>query len=433
MVADTLGKGASPIINTNDRRIGLGLLFAAYMLSVTDRMILSVLFEPIKAEFNLSDTQLGLLGGLTFALFYASLGVPLAKYADRNDRRRLIAACLILFSAMTAMSGLAASFVMLVVFRIFVGVGEAGVNPASQSMVADYYPAHQRSLAMSTLTAGGNVGMIIGFLAGGFISQIYGWRAAFYFVGLPGILLGLAILLFLREPPRGGADAGEKGKASAQSTITDATKTMFSSPVLRQLLAASTIAGMVTYGILQWLPAYFARVHDLPQSKVGLVMALFIGVIGTIGTLTGGRLTDILTRRRVDLGVKMVALTQIAALPLFIIGYMSATLQMSLAFLVLPFMVLTFFLGPSLALIQTYAPIEMRSLAAAIKMLCLNLIGLSLGPLIVGLISDFLEPSYGPRGLAVALSCIPLFSIWSAFHFWLAGRAMLQLKQAEKT
>ena len=433
MLADTPDKGALPTVDIKDRRIGLGLLFAAYMLSVTDRMILSVLFEPIKAEFHLSDTQLGLLGGLTFALFYATLGVPLAKYADRNDRRRLIAACLILFSAMTAMSGLAASFLMLVVFRIFVGVGEAGVNPASQSMVADYYPAHQRSLAMSTLTAGGNVGMIIGFLAGGFISQIYGWRAAFYFVGFPGILLGLAILLFLREPPRGGADVGDRGKASAQATIMDATKTMFSSPVLRQLLAASTIAGMVTYGILQWLPAYFARVHELPQSKVGLVMALFIGVIGTIGTLTGGRLTDILNRRRVDLGVKMVALTQIAALPLFVIGYMSVTLQMSLAFLVLPFMVLTFFLGPSLALIQTYTPIEMRSLAAAIKMLCLNLIGLSLGPLIVGLISDFLEPSYGPRGLAVALSCIPLFSIWSAVHFWLAGRAMLQLKQAEKT
>ncbi len=412
----------------NDRRIALGLLTTAYMLSVTDRMILSVLFEPIKAEFNLSDTQLGLLGGLTFALFYATMGVPLAKYADRNDRRRLIAASLILFSAMTAMSGLATGFIMLVLFRVFVGVGEAGVNPASQSIVADYYPQTERSLAMSSLTAGGNIGMIIGFMAGGFISEIYGWRAAFFFVGIPGVLLGLAFLTFLKEPERGASDQ-RTGKASpSQATILDAFKTMIGSPVLRHVLAASTIAGMVAYGILQWLPAYFGRVHELPQAKVGLVMAIFIGVVGAFGTLTGGRLTDILSRKRVDLGVKMIALTQVAAVPLFIVGYQATSLPVSLTFLLLPFFVLTFFLGPSLALIQTYAPVEMRSLAAAIKMLVLNLVGMSLGPLFVGVVSDVLEPSVGARGLAFALCGISFFSLWSAIHFFLAGRAMLALE-----
>ncbi len=429
----TQNQGPHPDVRPGDRRTALGLLMAAYMLSVTDRMILSVLFDPIKAEFSLTNTQLGLLGGLTFSLFYATLGVPLAKYADRNDRRRLIAACLILFSAMTAMSGLASGFLMLIIFRILVGVGEAGVNPASQSMIADYYPSHQRSLAMSVLTAGGNLGMIFGFLAGGLVSQAYGWRAAFFVVGIPGVLLGLALLLFLKEPRRGGAEALASDAKPSRANIGDSVRTMFASPVLRQLLAASTLSGMVTYGILQWLPAYFGRVHDLEQGRVGVVMAVFIGVIGAVGTLAGGRLTDVLTKRRVDLGVRMIALTQIVMIPLFAVGYMSGSLAVSLAFLALPFFMLSFFLGPSLALIQTYAPVEMRSLAAAIKMLCLNLVGLSLGPLIVGVITDLLEPSQGTKALAIALSCIALFSVWSAIHFLLAGRAMLKQERQAGT
>jgi predicted MFS family arabinose efflux permease len=422
-------QGSLSEVRLADRRVALGLLMAAYMLSVTDRMILSVLFDPIKAEFTLTNTQLGLLGGLTFSLFYATLGVPLAKYADRNDRRRLIAACLILFSFMTAMSGLATGFLMLIIFRTLVGVGEAGVNPASQSMVADYYPPHQRSLAMSVLTAGGNLGMIFGFLAGGLVSQAYGWRAAFFVVGMPGVLLGFALLLFLKEPRRGGADSKATSANPANANIKESVRTMFASPILRQLLAASTVSGMVTYGVLQWLPAYFGRVHELEQGKVGIVMALFIGVIGAAGTLAGGRLTDVLTKRRVDLGVKMIALTQLGMIPLFALGYMSGSLTISLAILTLPFFMLSFFLGPSLALIQTYAPVQMRSLAAAIKMLCLNLVGLSLGPLIVGVITDLLEPSQGPRALATALSCVALFSAWSATHFWLAGRSMLDYHQ----
>lgn len=428
--ADITQSGASSRVTATDRRVALGLLMAAFTLSIADRMILSVLFEPIKAEFDLSDTQLGLLGGLTFALFYATLGVPLAKYADKNDRRRLIAACLILFSIMTAFSGLATAFLMLVLLRIFVAVGEAGVNPASQSIVADYYPANERSLAMSSLTVGGNIGMILGFLVGGYVSQVYGWRAAFFVVGLPGILVGLGLLIFLKEPQRGGAEEITQ-RAVANATVLEAVKAMFASPILRQVLIASTLSGMVTYGVIQWLPAYFSRVHELPQAQVGIVMALFFGVIGAIGTLTGGRLTDVLSRRRVDLGIKMIAITQIITVPLLTIGYLSTSLITSLGFLVLPIMVFTFYLGPSLAFIQTYAPIEMRSMAAAIKMLCLNLVGLSLGPLIVGVLSDILEPTAGPRGLAIALSAVSLFLIWSAIHFWLAGRAMLQLERTQ--
>lgn len=429
--AQSAGPGIVGANKSKARLVALGLLTAAFMLSTVDRIIVSVLFEPIKAEFDLSDTQLGLLGGLTFGVFYALLGIPLARYADRNDRHPLIAVCLGLFSVMTAASGLTAGFITLALCRVLVAVGEAGVNPASQSIIADYYPRHQRSFAMSVVVTGGNVGMVIGFLAAGYISQFYGWRAAFFAVGIPGILLGLAVLLFLKEPPRGGADGLQSQTPKSPATVQDAAATMITTPVLRQLLFGFTISGMVMYSILQWLPSYFGRVHDLPQGQVGLIMALFFGVIGAIGTLTGGRLTDMLNRRRDDLGIKMIALSQAVAAPLLIIGYMATSLPVSLAFLMLPMLVFTFYLGPSQASMQTYAPTEMRSMVAALKMLAINIIGVSLGPLFVGIISDALAPTFGPQSLAIALSCITALSFWSATHYWLAGKAMLTMQQQQ--
>jgi len=423
--AQAASPGTAQGINSRARLLALGLLTIAFMLSTVDRIIVSVLFEPIKDEFSLSDTQLGLLGGLTFGVFYAVLGIPLARYADRNDRRPLIAACFILFSMMTAVSGLAAGFVTLALCRVLVAVGEAGVNPASQSIIADYFARHERSFAMSVVVAGGNVGMVIGFLAAGYISQLYGWRAAFFAVGIPGILLGLAVFLFLKEPQRGAADGLSDQAPKSPATVQDAAKTMITHPVLRQLLLGFTISGMVMYSILQWLPSYFGRVHELPQGQVGVIMAMFFGVIGAIGTLLGGRLNDMLNRRRDDLGIKMVALSQAIAAPLLIVGYLSPSLPLSLGFLMLPMLVFTFYLGPSQAALQTYAPTEMRSMVAALKMLAINLIGVSLGPLFVGIISDALAPTQGPNSLAIALSCITLFSFWSATHYWLAGRAML--------
>jgi len=283
------------------------------------------------------------------------------------------------------------------------------------------------------VVTGGNIGMVIGFLAAGYISEVYGWRAAFFAVGIPGIFLGLAFLLFFKEPRRGAADSGQDLTTHPPATVQDAARTMLTTPVLRQLLMGFTVSGMVMYSILQWLPSYFGRVHSLPQSRVGLIMALFFGVIGAIGTLAGGRLADRLNRRRDDLGVKMIALSQAAVVPLLITGYLATSLPTALIFLMLPMLVFTFYLGPSQALMQTYAPAEMRSMVAALKMLAINLIGVSLGPLLVGIISDRLAPTAGPRSLAIALSCITLFSLWSATHYWLAGRAMLALQAKQRS
>ena len=404
-------------------RTALTLLFLAYALSITDRMILSVLFEPIRVEFGASDTQMGLLGGLSFALFYATLGVPIARLADQKDRRLIIVLSLGLFSLMTAMSGLASGFVMLFLLRIGVGIGEAGVNPASQSIIADYYPEQHRGTAMSILAVGAPVGMIGGFLIGGTVSEAYGWRAAMFAVGIPGLALAALMYFLLREPQRGGSGSSVVAN-TVQPGIKNSAVFMFKNTALRQLLIASTITGMGSYGASTWLPAFFVRVHDFSQAQVGLLMALLFGGLGAVGTLVGGKLFDVQSNKGPARGVWMIAIVQISVIPLYIAAYQVNAISFAIGLFLLPAFAGNFFLGPTLALIQSLSPVPMRAVAAAIKMFCLNLVGLSLGPLIVGFLSDVLQPEYQERSLPIALSVLALLSIWSAVHFWLCGKAL---------
>ena len=399
------------------------LLFLAYALSIADRMVLSVLIEPIGLEFGATDTQMGLLGGLSFALFYATLGVPIARLADQKERRIIIVFSLALFSLMTALSGFATSFLMLFLLRIGVGIGEAGVNPASQSIVADYYPKERRGMTMSILAVGAPVGMIGGFLVAGKVSELYGWRAALFAVGTPGLLLAVAMLLLLREPTRGGSGSSVSEHA-VQPGIMNSAVFMFATPAIRQLLIGSTLAGMVSYGTTTWLPTFFVRTHELSQSQVGLLMALLFGGLGAAGTLLAGKLFDRVSKQGFERGVWMIALVQVAMIPLWVLAYQVDSLGPAIWLFLLPALAGNFFLGPTLALIQTLSPVPMRAVAAAIKMFCLNLVGLSLGPFIVGVLSDGLKDQFAQASLAMALSVLAVFSLWSAFHFGLCGRAL---------
>ena len=417
-------RGAAPVDpSSKEAGTALLLLVSAYALSITDRMILSVLFEPIRLEFGASDTQMGLLGGLSFALFYATLGIPIARAADRGNRKLIIVVSLAVFSLMTALSGLAIGFVMLLLLRIGVGIGEAGVSPASQSIVADYYPQERRASAMSVLIVGANVGMIIGYLVGGLVSQHYGWRVALVVVGLPGLALAAVMYARLREPPRGAFEA-PASTARAAPTVLQTAAFMFGSPAVRQLLIASTLSGTVTYGLTTWLPAFFVRTHGLSQSEVGLLMALAFGVVGAIGAFAGGKWVDRLSRGGLERGLWMIAATQVAVVPLSVLAYQVGSLALALLLFALPVFVSPFYLGPTLALIQTLSPVPMRAVAAAIKMLCLNLVGMGLGPLLVGALSDGLTDLFGEASLRVALSITVALGLWSALHFWLCGRAL---------
>jgi MFS family permease len=255
-------------------RTTLTLLMLAFTLSICDRMILSILFPDIQAEFGLSDTQLGLLGGMTFALFYATMGLPIARLSDQYSRKIIIITSLVIFSLLTVFSGLAAGFISLLLFRIGVGIGEAGVNPASHSIIADYFPPQRRGFAMAILMLGGSFGMMLGFVGGGFIAEAYGWRIALVSVGVPGVLLAVFMAKLLKEPVRG---TFETETPPPPPPILTTAAVMWANPVMRHLIAASIIAGMVSYGLTQWLPTFFMRSYDLSQSETGIGILLCYG------------------------------------------------------------------------------------------------------------------------------------------------------------
>lgn len=412
---------SGPLQPLAGHRSALLLLVLAYTLSISDRMILSILFPDIKAEFGLSDAQLGLLGGLSFALFYATMGLPIARLSDRFSRKRIIIASLVIFSLMTAMSGWAGGFITLLVFRIGVGIGEAGVNPASHSILADYYPPQRRAFAMATLMLGTNFGMMLGFVGGGFIAEAYNWRIALMAVGILGLPLAVVMAKFLREPARG---IFEQEKAPPPPPIRTTAATLWASPAMRHLIAGSVIMGMMTYGFAQWMPTFFMRSHEASQSQAGMLMAGLFGILGAIGALVAGKLFDRLAHRGYQYGFWMIAVVQILVLPFMVAALLADSLATALLWFAIPAFASNFFLGPTIAMVQTLSPVNMRAVASAIKMLCLNLIGMGLGPLVVGVLSDALTPYYGESALQIAMSCFTVVGFWGALHLWLCGRAL---------
>ena len=409
-------------------RTTLTLLMLAFTLSICDRMILSILFPDIQAEFGLSDTQLGLLGGMTFALFYATMGLPIARLSDQYSRKIIIITSLVIFSLLTVFSGLAAGFISLLLFRIGVGTGEAGVNPASHSIIADYFPPQRRGFAMAILMLGGSFGMMLGFVGGGFIAEAYGWRIALVSVGVPGVLLAVFMAKLLKEPVRG---TFETETPPPPPPILATAAAMWANPAMRHLIAASIIAGMVSYGLTQWLPTFFMRSHDLSQSETGMLIAGVFGILGAIGALVAGKWFDRLSIRGFQYGLWMIAIVPFFSMPFFVLGLLADNLTTAMLLFIVPGFCANFFLGPTLAMVQTLSPVHVRAVTAAIKMLFLNLIGLGLGPLLVGVLSDVLSPSYGEQALAVALAYFTLLGLWGSLHFWLCGRAIAK-QQAQQ-
>ena len=402
-------------------RTTLTLLMLAYTLSMCDRMILSILFPDIKAEFGLTDTQLGFLGGISFALFYATMGLPIAKLSDQYSRKRIIIASLIIFSIMTALGGMATGFISLLVFRIGVGIGEAGVNPASHSIIADYFPPQRRAFAMAILMLGGSFGMMFGFVGGGFIAEAYNWRIALVSVGVPGLLLAVVMARSLREPGRG---TYEIETPPPPPPIRTTAATMWANPAMRHLIAGGIAVGLMGYGFTQWLPTFFMRTHDLSQSQTGMLMAGLFGISGAIGALAAGKWFDRLSTRGFQHGMRMLAIVPFFTGPFFIMGLLADDLTTAILLFIIPGFAGNYAIGPTIAMVQTLSPVHMRAVSSAIKMLCLNLIGMGLGPLLVGVLSDLLTPEYGEDALSVALAFFTLVGLWGTVHFWLCGRAL---------
>ena len=411
------------VITPQYRRYALLLLVLVFTSSHVDRQILAILLQPIKLELQLSDTQLGFLSGVAFAIFYATLGIPMAMWADRGNRRNLIALALATWSGMTAVCGLATNFWQLALARIGVGIGEAGSSPPSHSIIADLYPPAERATAMGIFSLGINFGLMTGFLVGGWISQWYGWRIAFYTVGLPGLLLAVVVRLTLREPPRGYAEGLQASPSEAPSFAT-VVRHMTATPALRHIAAGATLASFVGYGVVLWLPAFLARSHGLQSGQIGTALAFLFGILGGISTYASGRLADHLGKRDERWKVWIVSCAILTALPFTIAAYLASDIYTATWLSLIPALMGGAYLAPSFSLNQSLVPVRMRSVASAILLFIVNIIGLGLGPQLVGFLSDFFHPSYGTESLRYALLSLSLVNLWTALHYFLAGRTL---------
>lgn len=408
------------------RRYVLAILTSVYVSNYVDRQILSILLEPIKAEFGLSDTQLGFLSGISFAIFYATLGIPIAMWADRGNRRNIITFAATVFSLMTAVCGMAQSFVQLALARIGVGIGEAGSSPPSHSILADLYPPQERATALATFALGVNLGILIGFLAGGWVNELFGWRAAFLVVGLPGLALALLVRVTVREPPRGESEGRGLEADGDTPPLGDAFRLFWRCRSLRHIAIGAALNSFVGYGAVTWVPAYLMRSFGMTTGEVGTALALIIGIVGGMGTYLGGYFADRLARRDVRWNMWLVAACIGGGTP-FVFGvYLAPDATLALAAFLVPAATGALYLGPSLSMVQGLVPLRMRTVASAVLLFIINIIGLGLGPQMVGVVSDLLVPAFGTESLRYALLLVGLVNVWAAAHFWLAGRTLVQ-------
>jgi len=274
----------------NERHYALAILVVVYTFNFIDRQILSILLEPVKAELGLSDTAMGMLTGFAFAMFYATLGIPIARFADRSNRRNLIAWALGIWSVFTALSGLAQNFWHLLIARIGVGVGEAGCSPPAHSMIADYYPAEQRATALGIYSLGIPIGIMFGLFAGGWINELFGWRAAFFLVGVPGVILALIVRFTLAEPPRGMAEG--RTDSGEQPSVGETLGYLWRKKSFRHMSFAGALTAFVGYGFVTWAPAFLIRSYGMTTGEVGTWFGLLLGIVGGVGIVMGGWLAD---------------------------------------------------------------------------------------------------------------------------------------------
>jgi len=379
-----------------------------------DRQLLAIFAEPIKRDLGLSDTQVAVLYGVSFALFYAFIGLPIARLADRSNRARIITWSLVLFSAMTGLCGLAGNFWHLLLARIGVGIGESGTGPASHSLIADLYPPGRRSTAMAFFSLGPHLGIVLAFFIGGSLAEILGWRHVFLIAASAGIALAAAAKLLLKEPPRtGGPEVVAPWEAC---------RALWRHRTLRHLFAGASVITAADYALLGWLPAYLIRSHGLTLGETGAVLALVVGVGGGIGTVISGLLADHLGRRDPAWRLRVVAIAWIISAPLWLIVFSKQSDVLMYSALVLAGSMIAFHMGPTFATVQSLVAPNARAFAASLLLLIANLAGLGLGPLIVGILSDAGHDRFGTDSLRVALLIIPPLYAWSAYHYFAATR-----------
>ena len=401
----------------------LGILTFVYTMNFVDRQILSVLQEPIRAEFNLSDTQLGLLQGITFALFYVTVGIPIARWADVGNRRNIVALAVGTWSLMTSLTGFVQNYLQLLLVRIGVGVGESGGSPPSHSMISDLFQPSERARALAIYSMGITFGIFLAYVFGGWVSDNFGWRTVFIVLGVPGVIIAFVVRFTFIEPKRGAYDGG--ATANKPPPVMDVVHYLASRKSFLHLSMGSALHAFTGYGIGAFLISFYVRSYHIPHdnlSQITLPIGIIIGVAGVIGNYAGGYLADRLGERDKRWHLWVPAASTLIAIPFAFAAFAVNNLNLSLALYALPLMLGTMYLGPVIASAHGIVSPPMRALTSAILFFILNLIGLGLGPTLLGLTSDLLKPVFGMESLRYAMMIAFTGYAWSAVHYFMAAR-----------
>jgi MFS family permease len=409
-------------------------LCGVYTLSLMDRQLVAALVEPIRTEFALRDRDMGLISGLSFAVFYATFGVPLARLADRNNRVTIIAASLLAWSVFTGLTGFARSFTHLLIARIGVAIGEAGCNPAAYSLIGDYFDARRRATALSIFQMGGYIGSFLGLLLGGWIAHAYGWRAAFIIIGLPGLVVALLLKITVRELPRGYSDPA-RAVVEPPPTLR-VLRTLWAKRSFRHLSFAAALHNFAIYGVGNWYAAFLMRSHGLSLRETTTTLALVTVAGGALGTYLGGLLSDRLAVRRQDnrFYLWIPAWSLIVGFPLSQGVLLFDQTAVVIALLTPVVMCSAAYLAPSITATYGLVEVKERAVASALLLFIINLIGLGLGPYLAGVGSDHLRQYFLESGMTTAdaqgqglrwsLRLIVVVNLWSAVHYFIATRTL---------
>jgi len=406
-------------ITTGAKRYALGVLIVVYTFNFIDRQILAILLPAIKDEFAVDDMVLGFLAGPAFAVLYATLGIPIAFLADRSNRRNLIALALAIWSGMTALSGVANNIFQLALARIGVGIGEAGCSPPAHSMIADLYPPEQRSTAMGLYTLGISGGIMIAYLAGGWVAENIGWREAFFIVGIPGLILALIIRFTIQEPVRGTSE--NRSDSGDRPGIVAVSRFLLSRKSFLHMAAGAGLASFSGYAFITFYPSFLTRSFSMSLSAVGVYLGLILGIAGGLGFAGGGYIADKIGNHRQAL--RAIALSLLCAWVFTFPVYLASSSRMSLMFFIVPAIFSNVYLATTFAQTQSLVPLRMRAVASALILFLINIVGLGLGPQLAGILSDYLAGTFGIESLRYSLLTIgAVLTPWTALHYYLAGQ-----------
>ena len=406
----------------------LSVLAVVYVFNTVDRQILSVLLEAIKLDLGASDSMMGLLVGPAFAFVYAFAGIPIARLADRYSRVLIISVGLTVWSVLTAACGLVHSFIALALMRVGVGIGEASSTPSAHSMISDYFPPTRRATALAIYSMGANVGSLFGFLIGGWIAELFGWRNAFIIVGLPGVALALFVWMTVHEPRRGlSEDARAPANADSAPPVIpfrEVLRHLAGLPSFRHLAIMGGLFAIAIFSLLSWSATFLQRVHGMSPGESGSWLGPIVGIGMAVGTVLSGILSDRLGARDVRWQLWIAVIGGVVAVPFLFLFLTLPNPQHALIALIPAMVMFPLHVAALYALTQALAPILMRAQAAAVMLFILNFVGNGIGSWSIGIASDLLSGRFGRDSLRYALFIMLVATIWACVHAMLAARSV---------